>query len=236
AGLAIAVRLSGQLAGTAQAARNVGDGISLADTADAALSGVTDSLQRIRELAVQAANGTNSAADLQSIQGEINQLTQGINDINNNANFNGQQLFSGGFTAAIQSGPNAGQTTTLSLNATGATSLGISSLDVVSNVNPVTGVNLGADAAITAVDAALNNVTSQQANIGAVSAGLNSTLANLNGSYENIAASRSRIQDNDFAKSTSDLSSANTLSLAGIQALNAYNHSLRDNLKLIARI
>lgn len=228
AGLAIAVRLSAQLGGSAQAARNVNDGISLVNTADAALSGVTDSLQRIRELAVQANNSTNSASDLQAIQAEVNQLSQNINDINNNASFNGQQLFSGTFTANIQSGPNAGNVTPLAISATGTSSLGISGIDVTTSA--------GATAAISAIDAAIANVSNQQASLGAAAAGLSSTQANLNNSYENIAASRSRIQDNDFARSSTDLASSSALSFAGIQALRSYQETQKDQLRLIARV
>ncbi|MFM9912203.1 MAG: flagellin [Methylophilaceae bacterium] len=226
AGLAIAVRLTSQLGGTAQASRNVSDGISLVDTASGALSNVSDSLQRINELAIQANNSTNSASDLQAIQTEINQLSQNINDVNNNASFNGQQLFSGTFTANIQSGPNAGDTTSLAISATGTTALGISGIDVTTSA--------GATAAITSVATALDSVTSQQASLGATSAGLSSTQANLNNSYENIAASRSRIQDNDFAKSSTDLATSSAQSFAAIAALNAYKASHKDNLRLIS--
>ena len=228
AGLAIVVRLTSQLGGTDQAARNVNDGISLVDTASGALTNVSDSLQRINELAIQANNSTNSVTDLKTIQSEINQLTQNINDVNNNATFNGQQLFSGSFSANIQSGPNVGDVSPLSISATGTSALGISGIDVTTSA--------GAAAAITAVQSALDNVSSQQANLGAASAGLSSTLANINNSYENIAASRSRIQDSDYAKTTSDQSSANVQSLAAIKALKAYRLAQSNELKLIARI
>jgi flagellin len=233
AGLAIAVRLSSQLNGSAQASRNVNDGISLVDTASGSLANVTDSLQRIRELSVQAANSTNSTSDLQTIQNEINQLSQNINDVNNNASFNGQQLFSGSFSANIQSGPNVGDVTPLSIGATGISALGVSGIDVT---NVVAGVNVGANAAISAVDTAIDSVNSQLATLGGASAGLSSTLANLNNSYESIAASRSRIQDNDYAKSTTELSSANVQSLAAVQALKAYKEAQQDQLRLIARV
>ena len=230
AGLAIAVRLTSQLGGTAQASANASDGISLTDTASGALSGVTDSLQRIRELSVQAANGTNSASDLQAIQGEINQNIQNINDITNNANFNGQQLFGGGFNATLQVGPNAGQTTTVSIGGTSSTALGISTIDVTQVVG---GVNVGAAAAIGAIDNAIGTINNQQASIGAVSAGLSSNIANLSNSYENIAASRSRIADNDYASSSTGLASSNVQIQAGLHALVAYNSQQKTPLKLL---
>lgn len=230
AGLAIVTRLAGQLTGTAQASRNASDALSVADTASSALSTVSDSLQQIRDLTIQAANGTNSPSDLQSIQAQINQLTQGINDVTNNTDFNGQQLFSGTFSATLQVGPNAGQTSTLTIGGTSPTALGISTIDVTQTVG---GVNLGAAAATTAIDTAIDTVNSQQANIGAISAGLSSTIANLNNSYENIAATSSRIASNDYASSSSGLASANVKVQAGIHALVAYNSQQKAPLRLL---
>jgi flagellin len=217
--------LSSQLGGTAQAARNINDGLSLTETASGGLDQITDSLQRIRELSVQAANGTNSASDLQSIQNEINQLNQGINDITRDTNFNGQQLFGGSFSTSLQVGPNVGDTKALGLGGTDTSTLGISSIDVTTAA--------GAAAAIDAADSAINSISSQQANIGAVQAGLNSTLANLNNTYENIAATRSRGADNDYAKSSTILAASNVQGFVALKALKAYAASQGSTLRLI---
>lgn len=231
AGLAIVVRLSSQLGGTDQAIRNINDGLSLTDTASGALSGVTDSLQRIRELSVQAANGTNTTADLQAIQAEINQQTQNISDITNNASFNGQQLFSGSFTTQLQSGPNSGQTQPLSIVGTSPSSLGVAGIDVT---NVVAGVNVGANAAISAVDNALTAVSTQQANIGGIQAGLRSTQADLSNSYENIASTRSRIADNDYASSSTAFVQSNVQGFVALKALKAYTASQGTTLRLLS--
>jgi flagellin len=115
AGLAISERFSAQIRGLNQAARNANDGISLAQTAEGALSEVTNNLQRIRELAVQSANGTNSASDRTALQGEVTQLIAEIDRVSNQTNFNGINLLDGSFAnQAFQVGSNAGETITVS--------------------------------------------------------------------------------------------------------------------------
>ena len=215
AGLAIAVQLATQLLGDQQAARNVADGLSLTETASGALNQVSDSLQRIRELSVQAANGTNSASDVQAIQAEIGQLGQEIGRIAGSTEFNGQKLLDGSFSAQIQSGPAAGDTQPLSLGSVTPNDLGIAGLDVSTLA--------GASTALEAIDTAIGTVNTQRANIGAAQAGLNSTLANLNNTYENLAASRSRIADTDFAAETSSLAQNSVRQQAANKALAVYN-------------
>jgi flagellin len=225
AGLAIAVELASQLGGDQQAARNVSDGLSLTDTASGALNQVSDSLQRMRELSVQAANGTNSPSDLQAIQTEIDQLGQGIGQIASSTDFNGQQLLNGSFSAQIQSGPNVGDTQTLSLSGVTPNDLGIAGLDVSTQAN--------ASNAINSLDSAISSVNTQQANIGAAQAGLNSTLANLSNTYENLAASKSRIADTDYAAETSNLAQLRVQQQAAIKALSVYNSVQSNVLGLI---
>lgn len=225
AGLAVVVRLSSQLGGTAQAARNVSDGLSLTETASGGLDQAVDALQRIRELSVQAANGVNSASDLQAIQSEINQLKQGLDSVAANTQFNGQNLLNGGFSADLQVGPNVGDTKSLSIGSVDAATLGVSGADITSAA--------GASAAITAADAALDSVNSLQASIGALQGGLSSTLASLNNSYESLAASRSRIADNDYARSSTILAASNVQGFAALKALKAYAASQGSTLRLI---
>ncbi|MDD2916199.1 MAG: flagellin [Gallionella sp.] len=225
AGLAVAVALASQLGGDAQAMRNVNDGLSLTDTAGGALSQVSDSLQRMRELTVQAANGTNSAGDLQAIQGEINQLAQGIDQIAGGTQFNGQNLLDGTFSGQVQSGNNPGDNRTISLGSASTQGLGISDLDVTNQASAANALNL--------LDSAINSVGAQQSTIGATQATLNSTLANLSNSYENLAAAKSRISDTDYAKESSNLAQNNVRTQASLKALSIYNAMQKNVLDLI---
>lgn len=225
AGLAIAANMTSQLNGSSQAMRNVNDGLSLTDTAGGALSQISDTLQRMRELTVQAANGTNSASDLQAIQGEINQLAQGLDQIAGNSQFNGQNLLDGTFSAQIQTGANPEETQTLSLGNASSQGMGVSGLDVTSQA--------GAANALNSLDNAINSVGTQQSTVGATQAALNSTLANLSNTYENIAASRSRISDTDYAKESSDLTQNNVRTQASLKALSIYNSMQKNVLDLV---
>lgn len=195
AALGIAVQLSAQLGGVDQAARNVSDGLSLTDTASSGLGQVSDSLQQLRELALQAGNGTNSPSDLQAIQAQIDQLSQGIDQVAGSTQFDGRNLLDGTFSAQIQNGANPGQTQMLSFADASTTGLGIAGLDVTSAG--------GAASALTALDHALDSVSTAQGNIGGIQAGLNSTLADLNSTYDNLAATRSNLTDADYAKESS---------------------------------
>lgn len=225
AGLAIASAMSAQLLSGNQAIRNVSDGLSLTSTADGALGQAGDMLQRIRELSVQAANGNNNASDRQAIQAEVNQLQQGLGQLMDTAQFNGQKLFDGSFTSQLQSGPNAGETTSLSLPTLSPDSLGVANLDVTTTA--------GANAAMAATDKALQSVNGARADIGAMQSGLNSTLANLSGTYENLSAAKSRIADTDYAQETATLSRNSVQQQAAVQALKLYNANQTSVLGLI---
>ncbi|MBW5800221.1 FliC/FljB family flagellin [Halomonas elongata] len=130
AGQAIANRMSAQITGLSQAQRNANDGISVAQTAEGALNQVNDNLQRVRELTVQAQNGTNSADDLQSIQDEINQRTAEIDRISSETNFNGVKVLSENQSISVQVGANDGETISVNLEKTTTASLELDKLDV----------------------------------------------------------------------------------------------------------
>nr|CDQ36260.1 Flagellin 2 [Virgibacillus halodenitrificans] len=130
AGQAIANRMSSQITGLSQAQSNANDGISIAQTAEGALNQVNDNVQRIRELTVQASNGTNSADDLQSIQDEIDQRTSEINRISDETNFNGVKVLSEDTSISIQVGANDGESISVNLQQTNSSTLGLDSLDV----------------------------------------------------------------------------------------------------------
>ena len=215
AGLAIASQMTAQLGADDQARRNIGASLSLAETAGSALGQVSDTLQRMRELAVQAANGTNSPSDRQALQEEFSQLGQSIDQLSAQTQFNGQNLLAGNFTAQVQSGPNAGDSQLLALGNASSAGLGIAGLDVTTAA--------GAASALSSIDQAISNVGSQQSAIGAVQAGLTSATANLSGTYENLAAAKSRIADTDYAGESTNLVQAQVQRQAALKALSLYN-------------
>jgi len=219
AGLAIADAISSRLGGQNQAIGNIGKGLSLTDTAGSALTQVTDNLQRIRELTVQAGNGSLSVADRQSLQDEINGLGKSIDGIAGNTQFNDQKLLDGSFDGQLQIGPNPGDTLGLSLSNVSSTALGVSGLDVSSAAN--------ASNALDSIDSAIKNVGNQQSNLASTAAGLNSNLANLSSSYQNLAETRSRIQDTDYAQTAADLNKGKLQNQVASYALKLY----QDNQK-----
>ena len=334
AGLAIAQRFTAQINGSDQAARNANDGISLAQTAEGSLSATTDNLQRIRQLAVQAANATNSSSDRAALQTEVTQLKAEIDRVGNSASFNGVKLLDGSSPNFVfQVGANTSSNDTITVsglqNATLAglssvtsastqsvaiSGLGTAALDgstdsitingtnigaiaatgtsqqraaqVVAAVNGVattTGVNAyidsttnkivltsastitvaastanattqtgfaaatataatttgltsldvssfsGAQLAIQQIDSALGQINSARATLGAVQSRFTSVVTNLQTTSENLAASRSRIQDTDFAAETANLTRAQILQQAGTAIL-AQANSVPNNV------
>ncbi|OFA03094.1 flagellin [Duganella sp. HH101] len=155
AGLAISERFTSQIRGNTQAARNANDGISLAQTAEGGLSTAGDLLQRIRELAVQSANGTNSDSDRKSIQGEVSALSQELDRVANTTQFNGQNVLDGSLTAAqFQVGANANQTINVGVQSAKATDIGNNTLDSV--------VDGTANNTASAVSGGANHITTAQ--------------------------------------------------------------------------
>ena len=333
AGLAIASRFTAQINGLNQAARNANDGISLAQTAEGALDEVSNNLQRIRELAVQARNATNSSTDRAALDTEAQQLKAEIDRVATTTSFNGVKLLDGSFTnQAFQVGANVGETITVSaivnaqssalgtssiatttgaaISATGAitagdvtvngTSIGavaagsspaVQAGNLATAINAVSGTTnvyatvvnstqvvltnssggavtlvvggsatlantglatgtqaatsttgfatldlnsvAGADTAMTQMDAALAAVNTARANLGAVQNRFSSTVANLQTAGENLSASRSRIQDADFASETANLTRAQILQQAGTAMLAQANALPQNVLTLL---
>ncbi len=189
AGLAISQRMTTQVRGMDVAARNANDGISLAQTAEGALSSIGENMQRIRELAVQAANGTNSANDRTALQKEVTQLAAEITRVKDNSNFNGTKLLNGSTTSfTIQVGADAGSDNQISISTVDmtATSTAVAALDISSAS--------GATAALTAIDTQLQSVNTARADLGAIQNRFSSVISNLQTSSENLSAARSRIQ------------------------------------------
>ena len=230
AGLAIAERMNSQVRGMNVAIRNANDGISLAQTAEGALGKVGDMLQRMRELAVQAANATNGTADRANLDAEYQQLSAQITDTITKTKFNGTAILATGTAQVFQVGANVGDTisvsaTDLSADATitGATGAGVTGADATN-----------ANAAMTAIDAALTTLNSQRANWGAVQNRFDAVIGSLQVATENQAAARSRIMDADFAAETAALTRAQGLQQAGTAMLSQAN-SLPNNVLALLR-
>jgi flagellin len=203
AGLAIGNRMDAQARGMNVAVRNANDGISLSQTADGALATVSDALQRMRELAVQAANGSNGTTDRANLNTEYQQLDSQITDIAAQTKFNGTDILNAGAGAQIfQVGANVGDTLTVTTNA-------------VTNVGGDLTTAANANTAIGAIDTKIDAINTDRATYGAAINRLGFTSANLQISSENQTAARSRIMDADFAAETANLSRANILQQAG---------------------
>ena len=340
AGLAISERMTAQIRGLTQAGRNANDGISLAQTAEGALSTIGNNLQRIRELAVQSRNATNSTEDRASLQKEVTQLKSEIDRVAKQTSFNGTKLLDGSFSAqSFQVGANQGETIsidsianasinslgswtsvdTYSATVTGAAPAGFGG--ITANAFTINGVGIGAvnagtdaatqganvaaainkkssetgvvataaasgaitltssgstaitvggtltntgltagqtaatvtaagsaqtgfnnltvdtvdgaDNAILAMDAALKAVNSSRADLGAIQNRFESVVSNLSTSAENLTASRSRIQDADFAAETANLSRAQVLQQAGTAMVAQANQLPQTVLSLL---
>src|SRR5213592_3654977 len=204
AGLAIAERMNTQVRGMNVAVRNANDGISLAQTAEGALGKVGDSLQRMRELAVQARNSTNSDSDKDSLNKEFAQLQSEISRVLGGTTFNGKHILgSDATTLVFQVGANTTADDTISVDT--------SDMTANSDITAVTGTS----AVIDNIDTALDTVNNTRATFGATQSRFDAVIANLQQGAEAQSAARSRIMDADFAAETSNLSRAQILQQAG---------------------
>jgi flagellin len=233
AGLAIAERLTSQVRGYNQAIRNAGDGISLSQTAEGGIEAITNALQRIRELAVQSANYTNTTADRTAITAEVDQLKAEINRVAVQTSFNGTALLSGSFSGGgnFQVGANAseviqvGGIADLQTAALGTAGLKISAIGV--------GTQADSTAALAAIDAAITQVTNERAEIGASINRFEQTISNLRVTVENVTSARSRIQDADFAAETAALTRLQILQQSGMAVLSQANQIPQGVLALL---
>ena len=238
AGLAISEKMRGQIGGLAQAQRNAQDGISLVQTAEGALTEVHSMLQRVRDLKVQFANGTNSSDDKDAIAAEVYQIGQEIGDIVSDTKFNGTAVFGAtGFT--FQVGANDSETVTaLSADFSGAIGTagngGLSDLTGLSSAGAVkTALDTGVLTAISTIDNAIKNVSTARANYGAVQNRLEHRLNNLATYQENLTASESRIRDVDMAAEMTRFTKLNILQQAGTSMLAQANQAPQGVLSLL---
>ena len=239
AGLTISEKMRSQIRGLSQASANAEDGISCVQTAEGALAEVHDMLQRMNELAVKSANGTNTSADRIAIQKEVNALVSEINRVSQSSQFNTLNLLDGSFTGkTLQVGAanKTEQTIKISITAMNATGLGIStlkdpSLDKTSTATLAT--QAGAKSAISLITKAIAQVSSQRSSLGAIQNRLEHTIKNLDNIVENTTAAESAIRDTDMASAMVKYSTQNILAQAGQSMLAQANQSTQGVLSLL---
>ena len=231
AGLAIANSMTAQIRGMNQGIRNANDGISMAQTAEGALGEVSNMLQRIRELAVQASSGTYSADDRTNLQAEVTALQGQITSILDNTEFNGVKLFDGSAgasgTVTIQTGANAADTVDLQFDDLGADSTITAALAV-----DLTSL-AGDGSELTDLSDAISTIATTRATLGASQSRLQSTVNNLNSNVANLSDARSRIEDTDFSKETTELAKSQVLAQASTAMLAQANQSAQGVLSLL---
>ncbi len=230
AGLQISNRLTSQVEGLNQAVRNANDAISLTQTAEGALDEVTNSLQRIRTLAIQSQNGINSSADRTALQQEVTALVNEISRVASDTQFAGVDILTGGFSAAFLVGANAGQTISVNLSSSDGASFGASGLGVGSVDISTVG---GASAALTSIDTAISSIGAQRAELGALQNRFQSTIRNLSNIAENVSGARSRVRDTDFATETAELTRNQIIQQASVSVLSQANQRPQTALSLL---
>ncbi len=255
AGLAVSEKMRGQIRGLEQATRNAQDGISMLQTAEGALNETHSILQRMRELAVQAANDTNTSTDRTEMQKEVDQLAIEITRIANNTEFNTQNLLNGGIKASgigeatFQIGANTSQSLSVSINAKDAKTLGVAasgSGNVAATFSSGTktadaactgGIDVstqsGANTAITTIQTAIETVSSERAKLGAYQNRLEHTINNLGTASENLSAAESRVRDVDMAKEMVNFTKMNILQQAATAMLAQANQQPQNILQLL---
>ncbi|MCR5515926.1 MAG: flagellin [Lachnospira sp.] len=226
AGLSISEKMRAQIRGLNKASTNAEDGISLIQVAEGALNETHAILQRMNELATQAANDTNTATDRTALQAEVDQLVSEVNRIQSTTQFNTMNLLDGSFTGKnLQVGSLAGQKIQLSINNMNATSLGINALSLSTFEK--------AGSAITKVQAAVDLVSTQRSTLGAVQNRLEHTINNLDTTSENTQAAESRIRDTDMAGEMVEYSKNNILAQAGQSMLTQANQATQGVLSIL---
>ncbi|WP_434403310.1 flagellin [Sphingobium sp. DN12] len=262
AGLAIASSMTSQIKGMTQGIRNANDGISLAQTAEGALGEVSNMLQRMRELTVQAGNGTNNDTAKTNIQSEISALSTQISKVISDTSFNGIKLFDGSGGNAgkisIQAGTNSsdaieidlGNLTTQTFNDTAGAEVAASLGDIVkigagtvtvetdvtktpAGATPVVATEFDLDTVLKAYDSVLQQIDTSRANLGAAQNRLESTVNSMTANVTNLTDARSRIEDADFSTETTALAKAQILSQASTAMLAQANQSQQNVMKLI---
>jgi flagellin len=232
AGLGISTSMTSQIHGETKAKQNANDAISLSQTADGTLSSIADALQRMRELAVQAANGTNSSADRANLETEFDALQSQISSYTQ-ATYNGVKMFDATASSGVsfQVGSTTASTSTITVCATDLS--GASGISASYSSTTTISAASGATAALTAIDAALTTITSLRATFGASQSRFESVISNLSTSIENTSSARSRITDVDYSSETANMTKANILQQAGTAMLSQANSLPQSILSLL---
>ena len=226
AGLSISEKMRSQIRGLNKASSNAQDGISFIQVAEGALNETHSILQRMNELATQAANDTNTSVDRTAIKNEMDQLTSEINRIQSTTQFNTMNLLDGSFSSKnLQVGALSGQTIKISVTKMSASNIGVSGLSVSSNVK--------AGEAMSKIQLAIQSVSSQRSKLGAIQNRLEHTINNLNTTSENTSAAESRIRDTDMASEMVEYSKNNILQQAGQSMLAQANQANQGVLSLL---
>ena len=233
AGLAIATRMDSQYRGMTVAIRNSNDGISMAQTAEGGLSTLTDMVQRMRELAVQATNGTNTSSDLVALNQEYTQLATEVQRTVSSVQFNGQSLLDSSAGFDFQVGANSGQTITIASSSLSVTGTDVSGVYSGAASSLTTSGPSANGSNISSLDLALTAINSARANLGAVQSRFTNTINFLQSAAENQAAAKGRIMDADFATETSNLSRAQVLQQAGTAMIAQANQLPQGVLALL---
>jgi len=223
AGLAVSTRMDAAVRGMDVAKRNAQDGISLIQTGESAMGTITSILQRVRELAVQADNGTNNTEDLASLQDELDELVKEIDHIADNTEFNGIKLL------------NASDSVDLHISNLESDTVSVSTFDVTASALSVNSLTLDGNAqdAISLIDAALDTVSGNRAELGAMQSRLNFVIDNLNVNQTNVASAKSRITDADMATEMSNLTKNRVITQSAIAMLSQANQQPQAVLQLL---
>ena len=226
AGLGISERMRSQIRSYTAAGRNAQDGISLAQTAEGAMQEVSNILTRMRELAIQSANGTLSTTDRDTINTEAGLLVSELDRIASSTEFNGISLLDGSSaTSTIQVGVQANETIEISLQDTRTATLGVSTIDLSSST--------GANTALGAIDSAVDAVNTSRGSLGAAQNRMQSAIRSIATARENLSASESRIRDVDVASETADLTRNSIMQQASVSILQQANVQPQIALSLL---
>ena len=234
AGLSISEKMRSQIRGLNKAASNAQDGISLVQVAEGALNETHSILQRMNELATQAANDTNTSVDREAIQQEMNQLTSEIDRIQSTTQFNSMNLLDGTFSSKalkLQVGAMSGQSISVSIAKMSASKLGLA--DAAGKVSLKVSAFSSAGAAMKSIQDAIKTVSDTRSKLGAIQNRLEHTINNLNTTSENTQAAESRIRDTDMASEMVEYSKNNILAQAGQSMLSQANQQTQGVLSLL---
>ena len=228
AGLSISEKMRSQIRGLNKASDNAADGVSLIQTAEGALNESHSILQRMNELATQAANDTNTTVDRNAIQAEMDALTSEIDRIQSTTQFNTMNLIDGSFTGKnLQVGALSGQNIAISISKMDSTAIGVAASAVKVSSNTAAG------SAMSAIQKAIESVSTQRSALGALQNRLEHTIANLDTTSENTSSAESRIRDVDMAEEMVEYSKNNILAQAGQSMLAQANQSTQGVLSLL---